>query len=52
MVVVFYLQNGNKGINERSELPPTEDETEVKVKVKVKVKVITMAQYLIQINVS
>jgi hypothetical protein len=22
MVVVFYLQNGNKGINERSELPP------------------------------
>jgi hypothetical protein len=50
MVVVFYLQNGNKGINERSELPPTEDETEVKVKVKV--KVITMAQYLIQINVS
>jgi hypothetical protein len=22
MVVVFYLQNWNKGINERSELPP------------------------------
>ena len=22
MVVVLYLQNGNKGINERSELPP------------------------------
>jgi hypothetical protein len=31
MVVVFYLQNGNKGINERSELPPAEAEVEVEV---------------------
>jgi hypothetical protein len=28
MVVVFYLQNGNKGINERSELPPAVVEAE------------------------
>jgi hypothetical protein len=33
IVVVFYLQNGNKGINERSELPPAEVEVEVKVEV-------------------
>jgi hypothetical protein len=32
MVVVFYLQDRNKGINERSELPPA------KVKVKVEVE--------------
>jgi hypothetical protein len=37
MVVVFYLQNWNKGINERSELPPL---AEVKVKTKVHTEVL------------
>jgi hypothetical protein len=39
MVVVFYLQDWNKGINERSELPPAIVEVEVKVKVKIKAKI-------------
>jgi hypothetical protein len=34
MVVVFYLQDWNNGINERSELPPAKVEVKVKVKVK------------------
>jgi hypothetical protein len=38
-VSAFYLQNGNKGINERSELPPAAIEVKVKVEVEVEAKV-------------
>jgi hypothetical protein len=40
MVVVLYLQDWSKGINERSELPPAKVEVEVEVEFEFEVKAV------------